>query len=256
MPGLSCSAAWGIFPDQGSNPDQSVSPTLAGRFFTTETPGKPRSKDLNPESLFSKLHGKKKKISWSQLISPAMNWEPAPFWDRHWGPLGHGIFLTKRSQWFLQPACSGLNTREIVSGLMDPLAAEIFLSPAFCPLKPVGPGWLRRQGWRGQGGGWLRLELMFPSIFPYMVEGERVRITSPNPAPSPCFLPGKENKQVLELDMNSPSSFFPSLTQRSLWTLQNVSKHTHRTFSRHSPMWLCGRIHWYSVRGTQLGGSS
>ena len=86
---------------------------------------------------------------------------------------------------------------------------NIPLSPAFRPLKPVGPGWLRRQGWRGWGGGWLHLEPMFPSIFPYMVEGERVRITSPNPAPSPCFLPGKENKQVLELDTKSPSSSSP-----------------------------------------------
>ena len=36
--GLSCSAAYGIFPDQGSNP---VSPALAGGFFTTQPPGKP-----------------------------------------------------------------------------------------------------------------------------------------------------------------------------------------------------------------------
>lgn len=43
---------------------------------------------------------------------------------------------------------------------------------------------------------------MFAKIFPYMEEGKRVRITSPSPAPSPCFLPRKEleNKQVLELD--------------------------------------------------------
>ena len=48
-------------PDQESNPDQSLSPTLAGIFFTTEPPGTPWSKDLNPVSMFSKLHGKKKK---------------------------------------------------------------------------------------------------------------------------------------------------------------------------------------------------
>ena len=35
--GLSCSAACGIFPDQGLN----QSPALAGGFFTTEPPGKP-----------------------------------------------------------------------------------------------------------------------------------------------------------------------------------------------------------------------
>jgi len=35
---LICSAAHGIFLDQGLNP---VSPALAGRFFTTEPPGKP-----------------------------------------------------------------------------------------------------------------------------------------------------------------------------------------------------------------------
>ena len=31
----------GIFPTQGSNPPSPVSPALAGRFFTTESPGKP-----------------------------------------------------------------------------------------------------------------------------------------------------------------------------------------------------------------------
>ena len=36
--GLSRSAAYGIFPDQGSN---LVSPVLAGGFFSTEPPGKP-----------------------------------------------------------------------------------------------------------------------------------------------------------------------------------------------------------------------
>ena len=36
--GRSCSAACGIFPDQGSNP---VSPALAGRLSTTAPPGKP-----------------------------------------------------------------------------------------------------------------------------------------------------------------------------------------------------------------------
>ena len=36
--GLSYSEACGIFPDQGSNP---LFPALAGRFFTTELPGKP-----------------------------------------------------------------------------------------------------------------------------------------------------------------------------------------------------------------------
>ena len=36
--GLSCPAACGIFPDQGSN---TVSPALAGRFLTTAPPGKP-----------------------------------------------------------------------------------------------------------------------------------------------------------------------------------------------------------------------
>ena len=35
--GLSCSAACGIFPGQGSNPCSA----LAGGFFTTEPPGKP-----------------------------------------------------------------------------------------------------------------------------------------------------------------------------------------------------------------------
>ena len=37
--GPSCSSACGIFPNQGSN----LSPALAGKFFTTETPGKPPS---------------------------------------------------------------------------------------------------------------------------------------------------------------------------------------------------------------------
>ena len=36
--GPSCSAACGIFPDQGSNP---CPPALAGRFSTTAPPGKP-----------------------------------------------------------------------------------------------------------------------------------------------------------------------------------------------------------------------
>ena len=35
--GLSCSAAYGIFPDQGSNP---LSPVLSGRFLSTMPPGK------------------------------------------------------------------------------------------------------------------------------------------------------------------------------------------------------------------------
>jgi len=38
--GLSCSAARGIFPDQGSN--KHLSPALAGGFFTAKPPGKPR----------------------------------------------------------------------------------------------------------------------------------------------------------------------------------------------------------------------
>ena len=36
-PGLTCSAAWGLFPHQGMNP----SPAYAGGFFATEPPGKP-----------------------------------------------------------------------------------------------------------------------------------------------------------------------------------------------------------------------
>ena len=36
--GLSCSATFGVFLDQGANP---MSPALAGRLFTTEPPGKP-----------------------------------------------------------------------------------------------------------------------------------------------------------------------------------------------------------------------
>ena len=36
--GLSCCVAWGIFPESGTEP---MSPVLAGRFFTTEPPGKP-----------------------------------------------------------------------------------------------------------------------------------------------------------------------------------------------------------------------
>ena len=42
--GLSCSTVCGIFPDQGLNP---MFPTLAGRLFTTESPGKPCFKILN-----------------------------------------------------------------------------------------------------------------------------------------------------------------------------------------------------------------
>ena len=42
--GLSCSTVCGIFPDQGLNP---MFPTLAGRFFTTESPVKPCFKILN-----------------------------------------------------------------------------------------------------------------------------------------------------------------------------------------------------------------
>ena len=38
-PGPSCSSACGIFPNQGSN----LSPALAGKFFTIETPGNPPS---------------------------------------------------------------------------------------------------------------------------------------------------------------------------------------------------------------------
>ena len=38
--GLSCSTAYGMFPDQGSN----LSPAMAGRFFAPEPPGKPRGK--------------------------------------------------------------------------------------------------------------------------------------------------------------------------------------------------------------------
>ena len=53
---------------------------------------------------------------------------------------------------------------------------------------------------------------MFPKILPYMVERERVRTTVPNPVSS-CSLSGKqlENKPVLEPDVNSHPSFFPSL---------------------------------------------
>ena len=36
-PGLSCTSACGILPDQGSN----LSPVLAGGFFSPESPGKP-----------------------------------------------------------------------------------------------------------------------------------------------------------------------------------------------------------------------
>ena len=36
--GLNCSVACGTFPESGIGP---VSPVLAGRFFTTEPPGKP-----------------------------------------------------------------------------------------------------------------------------------------------------------------------------------------------------------------------
>ena len=39
IPGPSCSMACGIIPDQGLNP---MSPTLAGEFFTTEPPRKPK----------------------------------------------------------------------------------------------------------------------------------------------------------------------------------------------------------------------
>ena len=46
---LSCSMACGIFPDQGSN-----APALAGRFFTTEPPGKPMA-NVNM-SQFLKVH--------------------------------------------------------------------------------------------------------------------------------------------------------------------------------------------------------
>ena len=42
--GPSCSTVCGIFPDQGLNP---MFPTLAGRFFTTESPVKPCFKILN-----------------------------------------------------------------------------------------------------------------------------------------------------------------------------------------------------------------
>ena len=42
--GLSCSAACGIFPDQGSH---TTCPTLAGRFLTTGLPGKSSSLNLN-----------------------------------------------------------------------------------------------------------------------------------------------------------------------------------------------------------------
>ena len=43
--GLSCSIAWGIFSDQGSN----SSPALADGFFPTEPPGKPSSEHF-PEN--------------------------------------------------------------------------------------------------------------------------------------------------------------------------------------------------------------
>ena len=53
--GLSCSAAWGDFPGAGIEP---VSRALAGRFFTTESPGKPSALNLQcpyPYSLFQIL---------------------------------------------------------------------------------------------------------------------------------------------------------------------------------------------------------
>ena len=42
--GLSCSIAWGIFSDQGSN----SSPALADGFFPTEPPGKPLTWHFKP----------------------------------------------------------------------------------------------------------------------------------------------------------------------------------------------------------------
>ena len=39
---------WGWFPDPGIKPASLVSPALAGRFFTTEPPGKPQF-DNKPE---------------------------------------------------------------------------------------------------------------------------------------------------------------------------------------------------------------
>ena len=50
--GPSCSAACGIFPDQGSNPH---SPALAGRFSTTAPPRKPENEFLE-KSLFGRKH--------------------------------------------------------------------------------------------------------------------------------------------------------------------------------------------------------
>ena len=73
--GLSCSTVCEIFPDQGLN---SMFPTLAGRFFTTESPVKPRFKILNkslckvmlqPFASFSKNLKREKSIQSKGIFS-------------------------------------------------------------------------------------------------------------------------------------------------------------------------------------------
>lgn len=91
---------------------------------------------------------------------------------------------------------------------------------------------------------------MFPKTFPYMVEGERVRITSPQPSLFLLSVWKEAGEQTsVELDVNSRPSLLPSLTTvepcESCRACPNIYKHSPGAL----PTWLCGQIHWKRLGG-------
>lgn len=91
-----------------------------------------------------------------------------------------------------------------------------------------------------------------------MVEGERVRITSPQPSLFLLSVWKEAGEQTsVELDVNSRPSLLPSLTTvepcESCRACPNIYKHSPGAL----PTWLCGQIHWKRLGGgCRLGGTS